>query len=214
MNSVVLYAEWNSLINSFDFIDQRGTLSFFNSIILANYSSNDRYYHNYNHINSMLFYLRFFEKKLNVTDLMAVKFAIIFHDLVYNVDSKDNERKSAEFASSFINSYIQDEELAYKVKTMILLTKDHFKDVVITHDEKVLLDLDLSIFASDERDYDQYVKNIMLEYKDVSRDKYLDGRIGFLTNLIDKKIFRTEFFSNFENQAQNNIIRELDFLND
>lgn len=210
MNVVVLYAEWKNLINSFNYIDNFVINSYFNNVIVKNYS--DRAYHNHNHVNSMLFYLRMFDKQLQVKDIVAMKFAIIFHDLVYQAGNYSNERKSAEQASSFIRTYIADEDLAHKVKTMILLTENHFTDVVITSDEKVFLDLDVAILAAEEKEYDTYVNNIMIEYQHVSRESYLDGRINFLSKLLDKKIFKTDFFSNFEEQAKNNIIRELEFL--
>src|SRR5262249_39345515 len=60
------------------------------------YSSPNRAYHNLSHIDSLLDLSGPFETRVQHYD--AVRFAIWFHDAIYETARKDNEQRSADFA--------------------------------------------------------------------------------------------------------------------
>ena len=61
------------------------------------YVGKGRYYHNLDHITSMVTLAE--EHRSSIQDWDAMLFAIYYHDAVYKATRKDNEEKSAELAT-------------------------------------------------------------------------------------------------------------------
>lgn len=134
--------------------------------ILSNYKEKHRFYHNWNHIDYMIS----LAKKLNIlTDKLFL--AIIFHDIIYDPKSNDNEEKSAQL----FYSLIQDLE----IKQAILDTKTHKPSNELS---KQLCHLDLYNLY-DESDFDAFYDNsynIFKEYQFVDFKIYKEERRKFL----------------------------------
>jgi len=68
--------------------------------IAAAYSSADRHYHNLTHILQVLQIID--EMRLPAENPAALEFAAWFHDIIYDPKAKDNEEKSAEYATNIL----------------------------------------------------------------------------------------------------------------
>src|SRR6476469_3520049 len=93
-----LELSWQNLLQNFD-IDSAIARKTFRDI--ANlYSSQNRFYHNLDHVNQVLQVIELLRSLALEPDTIA--FAAWFHDVIYDAKSNDNEEKSAEYAASLL----------------------------------------------------------------------------------------------------------------
>lgn len=182
------------------------------SEIKENYTSKSRYYHNLSHIYNMFQFVEDFKNE--ITDFYNLKLAIWYHDIVYKFTKKDNEEKSALFAENRLKSIDFDEKRIEIIKKLIISTKKHQLILIENKDNDILLDLDLSIFGSNWKTYQQYIKNIRKEYKIYPNFMYNPTRKKVLKHFLNREnLYFTERFQNqFENQARKNIEKEIQLL--
>jgi predicted metal-dependent HD superfamily phosphohydrolase len=138
--------------------------------------------------------------------------AIWFHDIIYNIGSKTNENESAEYAERYLKEIgVEDNISIEKVKSMIINTDYSLKNKVLSNDEKLLIDLDMSILGSLRKDYNKYCENIRKEHESISEEDFYRGRLIFIENMLSKNsIFKTLFFKNkYEKMAKKNLKHEL-----
>lgn len=170
-----------------------------NSNILSRYKEPHRHYHTWNHIEDMLLLM-----DSKAIDDKSILFAIIFHDIVYDPLSSNNEEQSAALFKSVWNG---NAEIMNEVCQMILDTKTHIPS---TPKSKILLEADLNIFSKSSNDIVEYDKQIFKEYQFADWKKYREGRLDALKKLSDivyttynKKIydglqFCIEYFKTFQ----------------
>jgi len=140
-----------------------------------------------------------------------LELAIWFHDAVYDVRACDNEDESAKFFAKMFEGFIS-KDMIEDVMNLIMVAA-HGQIVAVTPEEKLLVDLDLLILSADKNRYDRYAKEIRQEYQDVSSDEYREGRQRFLEQFLQKTIYRTDFFKEFNSFAIANLQREIRGLN-
>jgi len=201
-----LKSQWIELVSKYS-DNEKLTVDMFNSIIKC-YNTPNRYYHNLDHIKTMLLEVKKFRRK--VLDYDSMRFAIWFHDIVYDTKRSDNEEKSAEYAKDFLDN-IKFEKLN-KVSNLILKTKKHqIDESVDDFDTKFFLDLDLLILGTSQELYHRYTEKIRKEYSYIPNEIFFLERAKILnTFLKEKKIFKTEeYFEEFENIARRNLQFEL-----
>lgn len=176
------------------------------------YNETHRYYHQTEHINSMLDEI--YNCKDNTIDQDTLLFATWFHDVVYNPRKHDNEASSAEIAALELRKLSVPEEIIKKVKGLILATADHTNVQSPGPDTSFFLDCDLKVLGAENRDYLQYAENIRKEYKHVLSFIYKRERKKILKRFITSTtIYRTEYFRNkYEQQARKNISTEIQNL--
>ena len=176
--------------------------------LVKNYSTNDRCYHNLEHINIFLNDLN--EYQHMTKDLNTIQMAVWFHDVIYDTKSFDNEDKSASYAIKTLKELNVLPEIINQVEILILATKKH-EPLSENIDLRLFLDCDLLILGASEKVYDRYAESIRREYSWVSEQKYRDGRISILENFLQReKIYLTsDIYKTFEAQARFNIAREL-----
>ena len=138
--------------------------------------------------------------------------SIWFHDLIYEPTRKDNEEKSAHRAMEILSNYVPSQILT-SLNYMILSTAKH-SPMLSLHDNKIFLDFDLLILATDDTTYQNYTTAIRKEYQIFPDELYRDGRKSILNKFLNKKrIYFTDFFyQNFEERARDNIEKELEKL--
>lgn len=191
------------------------------------YTSEKRFYHNKNHIDNMLAEL----DKLNLSenDYLVISLAIIFHDAVYDttIEDKLNVEASARLfyfwfwleENRFLFEKVKNitiQEVFETVYNLILSTINHeptyfFKKSYFS--EKlcnIFLDLDLMILA-DQKNYDDYVKNIRKEYSQFSDEEFNNGRLRFIDNMLGKVMIFREFNQLNEVSRQNLINEKLNY---
>jgi predicted metal-dependent HD superfamily phosphohydrolase len=174
------------------------------------YTQDHRFYHNLGHIRSCL------EEFDNVRDLAldpnAVEFAIWYHDIVYEPKGTQNELRSAEFAFDMCVMAGVARDFARKIRELIIVTTH---DVVPEGpDQRLILDIDLSILGKPAREYDQYEQKIRSEYSFVSESEYRDARASILQTFLNRpSIYTTEYFvKKYEQQARENLQRSISDL--
>ena len=161
--------------------------------LLTEYSSPKRYYHNWQHILEMY---NCGNQQWN-GDFVA---AILFHDVVYDVNAKNNEERSAQLFEECVGEIMSsfpdlnkkphlDEEL---VKKLILTTQNHQGSM----NEKInaFIDADLFIFAESKKRVFEYERQIRQEYIHVPDNIYKTERIKILQSFLNRPyVYLTSF---------------------
>jgi len=182
--------------------------------IVYRYSGQHRHYHTLNHIAHLYTFLDNYIGK--ITNPAVIGFAIMYHDVVYDTYSEDNEEQSAAFAEAHLRQLNVSSALIENVKTFIKATKDHLMPdgVILQKDLSFFLDFDMSILGVDEDMYKLYSKKIREEYAKYPDEVYKEGRRLALEKVLSARhIFcTTEFREEMEQRARENINRELSLL--
>lgn len=173
------------------------------------YQGPKRYYHNLQHL-EMLF-KELLVLKTQIEDWDTLLWALIFHDMIYKVQRKDNERQSANYASTQLEWINFPKEKIKRCVNHILATKDHPSTEDM--DTNFFVDADLSILGQKPTVYNQYTQKIRLEYQIFPDALYQAGRREVVQHFLDRKrIFKTDFFyKKYEKQARHNLSNELSF---
>lgn len=182
--------------------------------IVYRYSTQHRHYHNLNHIAHLFTLLdKYFDK---ITNPAVIGFAILYHDVVYDTYSTDNEEQSAAFAEAHLKQLNVNNLLIENVKIFIRATKDHVmpEGVSLKNDLAYFLDFDIAILGVEEEMYKLYSQKIREEYSKYGDSLYKEGRKLALQRVFaTKSIFSTvEFREEMEQKAHENINRELKLL--
>lgn len=93
---------------------------------LDNYKEQKRSYHNINHLNEMISFLNklYINKIKTQQDYQILLLAILFHDIIYNYDNKQqsNEELSALYAREVLKELNFNEQIINRVFEIILFT--------------------------------------------------------------------------------------------
>lgn len=180
--------------------------------INENYSSEQRYYHNLLHIFAML-------NSINTIDSLDLKhavndeflFALWYHDVIYISGRKDNEIKSAEFATKWLKILSVNNSKIETVYKMIIRTQNHFENCDDSLSTKLLLDCDLHILGSERPVYIEYSKQIRQEFAFIDEVSYRNGRADMLSKFLKNSyIYKTSYYRNkYETIARDNIEFEI-----
>ena len=175
------------------------------------YSSPDRYYHTLTHIHQMLVVIQSLQAQAQ--NLSRLQLATWFHDAVYHSQATENEERSANYAADILRSFNLPNEEITIISHLILCTKHHNADVNDI-DAQILLDADLSILGTHEKQYQKYARAIRQEYAWVSEEAYREGRKRVLESFLHRdRLFLTEpMFTRLEAIARHNLQAELQQL--
>ncbi len=187
-----------------------------NPKVFAAYTEPHRKYHDINHIHYMLnvldeikdqiFIFKGLRDKWNHPDFLAVYWAILYHDIVYNVPDplKQNEIASAAM-------WVQDSgnwEYSYVVEQAILSTRTHILPENSNIVSKVLVDIDLWAL-SDEQVYLKNNELIKLE-NNANDEQWRIGRGNWLKTFLERdRIYYTEPGMNREAEARRILEQDL-----
>ncbi|HEY1171580.1 MAG TPA: hypothetical protein VGH19_09440 [Verrucomicrobiae bacterium] len=172
-------------------------------MLLTRYSEPVRAYHNLAHIAACL--KAFDETSTEGVDRKAVELAIWFHDAVYDPKAKDNEEQSAELFALCAREAALPELLIAEVVRLILITQH--KAIPQMREEKLLVDVDLSILGSDTEAFAEYERQIRKEYAWVAEKDFCHGRAAVLEQFLKReRIYHTDhFFQRYETKARLNL---------
>lgn len=182
--------------------------------ILAAYAEPNRHYHDIAHIAAMLELSS--RRRADLEDAVAFDLAIVYHDIVYDRASKDNEEESARRAASALPSLGCGADLTARVATLVAATA-HLSAAPIAPqraadaDLDLLLDIDLAILASPPAEYDLYAAAIRHEYAIYPDAAYARGRAAALRALLAlDPLYRTpDLQQAWQPAARANLTREL-----
>jgi len=174
------------------------------------YSAKSRHYHTLNHLDNLLQQLT--DVKADIKHWDTILFTFYYHDIVYNAAKSDNEEKSAELAVKRMNLVSASPEMIERCKNQILATKQHVENGDL--DTNYFLDADLSILGQPWEVYTDYYKNVRKEYSIYPALIYNPGRKKVLRHFLTMdRIFKTDhFFRKFDQQARQNLQKEIDLL--
>ena len=176
----------------------------------AAYSEPHRRYHTLPHIAHCLAELaKAWQYAVNLNE---VRWALLFHDAIYDPRREDNESRSADWACRVLDELQRPEDEKARIRGMILATA-HANEPR-TADEALVLDVDLSILGADAAKFDDYDRAIRVEYEWVPEADYRKGRAGILRSFLEReRIYHTAFFRRrYEKAARANLQRALDRL--
>jgi predicted metal-dependent HD superfamily phosphohydrolase len=173
------------------------------------YSGSKRYYHNKGHLESLLTELEPHHKLFDEWDIVI--FAIVYHDIVYNVLKSNNEEKSGALAVKRLKAIGVSDHSTSKCEEFILATKSHQPG---SHEVNLFTDADLSILGAKPERYQQYCQQIRSEYSVYPDIMYKPGRKKVLAHFLQMpRIFKTEvFYKLYEETARENLKSELEML--
>ena len=178
----------------------------------ADYAAPGRYYHDQRHLGDCLGQLDEIED-LSERGRRLLRWAILWHDVVYDPQRSDNEQLSAARASRELLDCGIDPAEASEIERLILLTKSHRAD----QGDKLgalLVSIDLSILGAEPERYAAYAEAVRDEYAHVPDDAWRLGRSAVLEALlgVDPLYPDPRFRAALEDRARRNIAGELEKL--
>ncbi|MCK9446108.1 adenylyltransferase/cytidyltransferase family protein [bacterium] len=150
------------------------------NVILNHYNETHRYYHNIDHIIDMIESALFQDENFNNINVDEdLLLAILYHDIIYDPKSKNNEQKSADL----FKKYHPDNDEVYNA---ILETDNHMPTTILS---EILSKLDLEILYQDYNTFVEYEDKIFKEYQFVDYKTYKEKRIQILEDFGVESIF-------------------------
>lgn len=178
--------------------------------LCAAYGEKHRHYHTADHISAML---RHFDDTVDLAEHPhEVELAIWFHDAVYKPFSSHNELNSARWAETFLLEQGYDPASANRVYRLIMATC-HQGDVMV-NDEKLIVDIDLTILGSPKPVYEAFERHVRQEYWLVPCFIYRKKRTALLQSFLSRDyIYHLDYFRNkYEQMARENIKNAIEDL--
>ena len=135
-----------------------------------------------------------------------------FHDAIYGVKRRDNEKKSADWARASALAAGTPAEACNRMHSLVMATRH--KAVPRRTDAEILVDVDLSILGAAPERFDQYERQVREEYAWVPDFLFRRERKAILKEFLARpQIFSsTRFRDRYEPQARANIERSLERL--
>lgn len=176
------------------------------------YESPDRHYHNWDHVRYCLDLLVDISDRLPLTWYTPLRWALIYHDAIYDTHANDNEERSARLAmTELCVEGLHDDDMD-KIDRLIRITQHH-DPAEGDRIGEVMCDIDCAILGASPDEYQDYANGVRMEYGWVSDADWRSGRAAVLFDFLARpKIFRSPYFEHLEEPARQNIARELDFL--
>lgn len=174
----------------------------FDQLVRA-YEEPQRHYHSLQHLRECLAH---FEQARHLAQQPGeVAIALWFHDAIYDVRGKDNERQSADWACRVLASCQANQATLERVERLIMVTRH---DATPSEaDEQLLVDIDLAILGATPERFAEYDAQVRAEYAWVPGFVYRMKRRGVLKAFLARPcIYSTEHFkARYEAQARRNL---------
>jgi predicted metal-dependent HD superfamily phosphohydrolase len=234
MPTIFLQDAWSFAIDQFDTIDLDKSTQIYDELISL-YITPNRTYHTITHIENMVNSIYELLKiySFNNHDIRKAEliFAAFFHDAIYNPTTHDTYVPEDQDSDEVLSAKIAIKSLKFMgldnihslshIYELIALTDGHKIDPNLHTElliQEIFVDSDISILGAIKPKYYEYKTGIWKEYTHINVDRFIAGRLEFLTQYIKKKaIFNTEYMNQMYNeQAYINIngeITELDSMN-
>ena len=178
--------------------------------LVAAYSERHRHYHTLQHLRECLAHadaVRTLAKRP-----AEVELALWFHDAVYDPRRTDNEERSARWAHASVLAAGCEAAIADRMSALVLATAGHHASEDV--DTQLLLDVDLSILGSAYARFDEYERQVRLEYAHVDDAAFRAGRLEFVTGMLARPaIYATQVYREaLEPRARENLARSREAL--
>jgi predicted metal-dependent HD superfamily phosphohydrolase len=142
-------------------------------------------------------------------DAVAVEMALWYHDAVYDPRAKDNEQRSAGLAAQAAAVMGLSAGFGDRVAGLILVSTH--RAPAEDPDPRLFADIDLSILGQPEAAFDEYERQVRLEYSWVPEPAFRAGRSAILRSFLQRpSIYGTGFFrGKYEAAARRNLSRSI-----
>jgi len=179
--------------------------------VLQQHREPHRHYHTATHVMWVLRHVDDIAATLprdHDVDLGAVRAAALFHDVIYEPRSTENEVRSAGVAVRHLQRAGWPPARRAAVDRLVRATAQHRASSL---DEAVLLDADLAILATDPSDYAAYANGVRAEHGDLSPEQWRRGRGDVLRGLLARPhlFASTVMRERCEHRARANLTAEL-----
>ena len=144
--------------------------------VLARWSEPQRAYHTPQHLLEALALLDEWSRGEEWPATVAL--ALFFHDLVYDPQRADNEDLSALLAREMLAPLQLPQAQIEAIVRLIDITKHAAQP--LTDDEKLMVDIDLSILGAAPERYAEYCAQVRREYAHVPEPLFMRGRLAVL----------------------------------
>ena len=175
----------------------------------AAYAEPHRHYHDERHLDDCLRQLDDI-RDVAERERRLLRWAILWHDAIYDPERTDNEERSAELAFRELSECGVSASDAAEVAQLIRLTTGHRVD---EGDRlgALLVSIDLSILGSDSEGYSAYADGVRREYAHVPDEAWRAGRTAVLKHLLEADPLYPDprFNAELEEQARTNMAEEL-----
>ncbi|MEL1263445.1 N-methyl-D-aspartate receptor NMDAR2C subunit [Pseudoxanthomonas putridarboris] len=171
----------------------------------AAYAEPQRHYHTLQHLQECL--SAFDAARHLAAHPHEVEMALWFHDAIYEVKRHDNEERSADWAREALLAGGVDPDAAARVHALVMATRH--TAVPVGRDERLLVDIDLSILGAERARFDEYERQIRKEYAYVPGFLFRRKRREILKGFLDRPaIYSTPHFHDaLERRARANLAR-------
>lgn len=178
----------------------------------AAYARPGRHYHDERHLDDCLRQLED-SHPLEESERRLLRWAILWHDAIYDPGLPGNEEQSAELAQRELAACGVAYADAAEVARLIRLTETH-RAPPGDRLAALLISIDLSILGSDPGRYREYAEDVRKEYAHVPEPLWQTGRTAVLERLLDANpLFPDERFQHeFGEQARHNMTAEIRLL--
>lgn len=162
-----------------------------------------RHYHSLQHLSECL--AHFEQARYLAQQPGEVAIALWFHDAIYDVRGKDNERRSADWAIRVLASCQASQATLDRVERLIMATRH---DATPSEaDEQLLVDIDLAILGATPERFAEYDAQVRAEYAWVPGFVYRMKRRSVLKAFLARpRLYGTDHFrARYEAQARRNL---------
>lgn len=175
--------------------------------LLGAWREPQRHYHTVQHLRECLEH--FEAAREQALHAGEASLALWFHDAVYDARRHDNEQRSADWARECLLASCAGSERADRVHALVMATRHDA--VPAAGDAPLVVDVDLAILGAPRERFDEYERQVRLEYAHVDDEAYRAGRGRILRALLARPaIYSTPMFSaRFEDAARANLARSL-----
>jgi predicted metal-dependent HD superfamily phosphohydrolase len=179
--------------------------------IIAAYREPHRHYHTLQHLDEC--FAKWQTVKADAQHPEEIELALWFHDAIYDVARPDNEARSADWGRAAVESAQLSQAVADRVHALVMATRHNA--VPSDADQRLLVDVDLSILGAAAERFDEYERQIRAEYSAVPLPQFRAARRRVLAEFLNRPaIFNTPVLvATYEMQARHNLARSIEKLN-
>jgi predicted metal-dependent HD superfamily phosphohydrolase len=180
--------------------------------VVAAYRARGRHYHTLAHLAACL---RELDSVRSLAERPAeVEIALWFHDAVYRTRARDNEARSAAWATAFLGAAGCGAQVLARVERHIMATRHAEAGEEASRDTALVVDVDLSILGQPPEVYRQFEVDVRREYWWVPAAIFRRERARILRRLIERAhVYNIGVFRDrYEAQARRNVAAALALL--
>jgi len=176
----------------------------------ARYAEPQRAYHTLRHVAHCLD--EFAAVRGLARDPVVVEMALWYHDAVYDPRARDNEERSATLASEVAARMGLSAARTLRVADLIRVSTH--AGLAPDPDAQLFADIDLAILGRPDEAFDEYERQVRVEYAWVPEPAFRAGRAAILNSFLDRpSLYGSDFFRwKYEESARRNLQNSLQKL--